>query len=339
MEPEGVQTSISAYHSFNRRLGVQQQPSQWVGIDVSKGTLDVYLRPSGAQFQVTNHRSGITELVQRLQTFAIQQVIVESTGGLERQVAQALQEAGIAVSIINPRQGRDFAKASGKLAKTDRIDAAVLAHFGAAIQPPITVFASDQGRALQEAVTRRRQLVEMLSAEKNRRASLQAKMRQNVERHIEWLQQQIQELDEEIERLSQTQAQWQSRIALLKSVPGVGQVIATTLIAALPELGSVSDKRISALVGVAPFNRDSGKFRGSRTIWGGRACVRSVLYMGTLVAVRHNPVLKRFYQRLVGRGKAKKLALTACMHKLLRILNAMVRDGQPWREPVTDGVI
>jgi transposase len=250
---------------------------------------------------------------------------------LEQEVAQALDDAGIALSIINPRQGRDFAKASGKLAKTDRIDAAVLAHFGEAIQPPITVLASDQDRALQDAVTRRRQLVEMLSAEKNRRASLRAKMRQNIERHIEWLEEEIEQLDEEIEQLSQTQAEWQSKITLLKSVPGVGPVIATTLIAALPELGRVSDKRISALVGVAPFNRDSGKFRGNRMIWGGRANVRAVLYMGTLAAVRYNPKLKAFYEHLLSQGKAKKVALIACMHKLLRILNAIIRDRKPWQ--------
>jgi transposase len=310
---------------------VQQQPSQWVGIDVSKGTLDVYLRPSGEQFQVPNQESGIAGLVKCLQAFEIEQVIVESTGGLELDVAQALQDASIAVSIINPRQGRDFAKASGKLAKTDRIDAAVLAHFGEAIQPPITVLASDHDRALQDAVTRRRQLVEMLSAEKNRRSSLRAKMRQHIERHIQWLEEEIRQLDEDIEQLSQAQAEWQSRITLLKSVPGVGPVIATTLIAALPELGRVSDKRISALVGVAPFNRDSGKFRGKRMIWGGRANVRAVLYMGALTAVRYNPILKAFYEHLLGQGKAKKVALVACMHKLLRILNAIIRDLKPWQ--------
>ncbi len=320
---------------------MQQQPSQWVGIDVSKATLDVYLRPSGEGFQVLNQESGIAELVNRLQAFEIEQVIVESTGGLELDVAQALQDANIAVSIINPRQGRDFAKASGKLAKTDRIDAAVLAHFGEAIQPPITVLASDQDRALQDAVTRRRQLVEMLSAEKNRRSSLRAKMRQHLDRHIEWLEEEIRTLDEEIEQLSQARAEWQSRITLLKSVPGVGPVIATTLVAALPELGRVSDKRISALVGVAPFNRDSGKFRGNRTIWGGRANVRAVLYMGTLTAVRHNPTLKAFYDRLLGQGKAKKVALVACMHKLLRVLNAIIRDRKSWQgatEPKAVGI-
>lgn len=317
---------------------MKKQPAQWVGIDVSKATLDVYLRPLAEQFQVQNQALGIADLVKRLEVIEIQQVIVESTGGLEQEVAQALQAAGIAVSIINPRQGRDFAKASGKLAKTDQIDAAVLAHFGEAMQPPITILASDSDRALQDAVTRRRQLVEMLSAEKNRRASLRGTIGQNIDIHIEWLEEQIRNLDEDIEALSQSQVEWQSRIALLKSVPGVGPVIATTLIASLPELGTVSDKRISALVGVAPFNRDSGKFRGSRQIWGGRANIRAVLYMGTLVAVRHNPVLKAFYERLLGQGKAKKVALIACMHKLLRILNAMIRDCKPWRAPISDVV-
>lgn len=309
------------------------QQSQWVGIDVSKAHLDVYLRPSGQQFQLKNQASGIIEFIQQLQAFEIQQVILEATGGFELEVAQALQAQGFAIAIINPRQARDFAKASGKLAKTDRIDAAVLAHFGEAMQPAVTVLASAHEQTLQEAVTRRRQLVEMLTAEKHRQSSLRGKMRQNVDEHVEWLEKRIAQLDDEIEQLTQVQEQWRSHRALLTSVPGIGKVIATTLIAALPELGQVSDKRISALVGVAPLNRDSGKYRGTRTIWGGRANVRAALYMGTLVAVQHNPVLKAFYARLLAQGKAKKSALTACMHKLLRILNAMIRDGQPWQPP------
>ncbi|NJO43393.1 MAG: IS110 family transposase [Cyanobacteria bacterium RU_5_0] len=312
---------------------MDQQP-QWVGIDVSKATLDVYLRPSAKRFQVSNQTSGIAQLIQQLQFFEIQQVILEASGGLELNAAQALQEYGFAISIINPRQGRDFAKASGKLAKTDRIDASVLAHFGQAMQPAITVLSSANEQALQEAVTRRRQLVEMLTAEKNRRTKMQGKMQQSIDAHLEWLEERIGELDNEIEQLSQSQAEWHSRITLLKSVPGIGSVIATTLVAVLPELGQVSDKRISALVGVAPFNRDSGKYRGSRTIWGGRSSIRAVLYMGTLVAVRHNPVLSIFYARLLAQGKAKKVALIACMHKLLRILNAIVRDRTPWQPPV-----
>jgi len=311
-----------------------EQQLQWVGIDVSKANLDIYLRPSGKQFQVKNQTTGIAELIQHLQAFTVQQVVLEASGGLELEVAQALQEQGFAISVINPRQGRDFAKASGKLAKTDRIDAAVLAHFGEAMQPTITVLASASEQALQEVVTRRRQLVEMLSAEKNRQSTLRGKMRQNLDVHLKWLEENIEELDREIEQLSQAQEQWRSRITILKSVPGIGNVIATTLVAALPELGQVNDKRISALVGVAPFNRDSGRYKGSRTIWGGRASVRAALYMGALVGIKHNPVLKAFYARLLGQGKVKKVALIACMHKLLRILNAMVRDGQLWNYPV-----
>lgn len=306
---------------------------QWVGIDVSKASLDVYLRPSGQAFQLPNGPDGLTELVERLEGVSVQQVILEATGGLEMAAAQTLQAQGLAVSVINPRQGRDFARASGKLAKTDRIDASVLAHFGAAMQPALSVLASSEQKALQEALTRRRQLVEMLTAEKNRQSQAQGKLRQRIETHLEWLQQGIKELDEEIEQLSQAQAQWRSAITLLKSVPGIGKVIATTLVAELPELGQVSDKRISALVGVAPFNRDSGRYRGTRTIWGGRARIRAVLYMGALVAVRHNPVIKAFYARLLAHGKAKKVALTACMHKLLRILNAILRDAKPWQAP------
>ena len=311
-----------------------EQQKQWVGIDVSKASLDVYLRPSGKQFQFNNQANDIVELIRQLQEFPIEQVILEASGGLELEAAQALQKQGYATSIINPRQGRDFAKASGKLAKTDRIDAAVFAHFGEAMRPGITVLASANEQGLQEAVARRRQLVEMLTTEKNRQSSLRGKMRQSVEEHLDWLEERIRELDREIEELSQSQAEWRSRVRILKSVPGIGDVIATTLVAALPELGQVSDKRISALVGVAPFNRDSGKYRGSRTIWGGRSSVRAVLYMGTLVAVRHNGVLKEYYVRLLARGKAKKVALIACMHKLVRILNAMIREGQLWQANV-----
>jgi transposase len=310
---------------------MNQKESQWVGIDVSKATLDVYLRPLGQVIQVNNEAMGIESLMAQFENLNIQQVILESTGGLEQDVAIALQRKGFAVSIINPRQGRDFAKASGKLAKTDRIDAAVLAHFGEAMKPPITVLATEEVQGLDDVVTRRRQLIEILSAEKNRRASLRPKMRENVDKHIKWLEEQIEELDQEIQDLSQSVTEWRAQSTLLRTVPGVGPVIAATLLVSLPELGKVNDKRLSSLVGVAPFNRDSGKMKGNRSIWGGRAHVRAALYMGTLVAVRYNPVLKEFYERLLAKGKEKKVALVACMHKLLRILNAMVRDSKPWQ--------
>lgn len=312
---------------------MNKQEPQWVGIDVSKATLDVYLRPLGQIIQVNNDALGIESLVTQFENLKIKQVILESTGGLEQDVAIALQNKGFAISIINPRQGRDFAKASGKLAKTDRIDAAVLAHFGEAMKPSITVLATEEIQGLEDVVTRRRQLVEILSAEKNRRAGLRPKMRANVDKHIKWLEEQIEELDQEIQDLSQSVTEWRSQSSLLKTLPGVGPVIAATLLTSLPELGKVNDKRLSALVGVAPFNRDSGKMKGNRSIWGGRAHVRAALYMGTLVAVRYNPVLKEFYERLLAKGKEKKVALVACMHKLLRILNAIIRDGKPWQTP------
>ena len=304
--------------------------AQWVGIDVSKATLDVALRPSQQKIQVPNTPEGMAKLWDQLSLLTIEQVIIEATGGYEQAVALDLHDRGLKVSVINPRQGRDFAKATGRLAKTDAIDAQMLAHFGEALKPAATVFASQTEQELQALISRRRQLVEMLSAEKNRVSIAKRRVLPDVEAHIDWLQDRIKQLDREIQTLSQSDVQWRSRLALLQSVPGIGPVISTTLLASLPELGTVSDKRISALVGVAPLNRDSGNARGKRWIWGGRASVRAVLYMGALVAVRHNPILKAFYDRLLAQGKAKKVALTACMHKLLRILNAIVRDQKPW---------
>jgi transposase len=303
---------------------------QWMGIDVSKAHLDVHFRPSQTSLRVANTAPGIAKLLGHLAAIEVEQVILEATGGLEQPVAQALHQQGMVVSVINPRQGRNFARATGQLAKNDAIDAAILAQFGEALRPAGTVFASESEQELQELVSRRRQLVEMLSAEKNRRSILR-KLPPDLEEHVEWLQERIRQLDREIDRLSQTQSEWQVKLDLLKSVPGIGPVISITLVATLPELGTLSDKRLSALVGVAPFTHDSGKFRGQRRIWGGRAVVRSALFMGTLVAVKHNPVLKAFYERLLTAGKAKKVALVACMHKLLRILNAMIRDQKPWQ--------
>jgi transposase len=305
--------------------------AQWVGIDVSKATLDIALRPSQQNIQVPNTAEGIVKLWEQLSVFTIQQVIIEATGGFEQAVALDLHDRGLIVSVINPRQGRDFAKATGKLAKTDAIDAQVLAHFGEALKPAATVFASQSEEELQALVSRRRQLVDMLSSEKNRSSIAKQRVLPDVEAHIDWLKDRIKQIDREIKDLSQRDVQWRSRLTLVQSVPGIGPVIGTTLLAALPELGKVSDKRISALVGVAPLNRESGSYRGKRRIWGGRAAVRAVLYMGALVAVRYNPVLKVFYDRLLSQGKAKKVALTACMHKLLRILNAIVRDQKPWK--------
>lgn len=235
--------------------------------------------------------------------------------------------------VINARQARNFAKAANQLAKTDQVDAAMLAWFGAALKPPLRPFATEAQAQLQDLVTRRRQLVEMLTAEQNRLAGLRGTAQADVEAHLDWLRQRVKQLDEQIEGQIQQCQEWQAKHTRLKSVPGVGKVVAATLLALLPELGQLSTQKISTLVGVAPLNRDSGQMQGKRTIYGGRAPVRQMLYMATLVAVRHNPVLRVFYERLLAKGKATKVALVACMHKLLTILNAMLKNGADWQPP------
>jgi transposase len=304
---------------------------QWVGIDICKNSLDVYIRPSAIVIQVKNNEAGIKELQQRLCQEQPSLIVLEATGGMEREAALTLQQAGLPVAVINPRQSRDFARATGKLAKTDAIDAKVLAHFAEAVRPEVRLMTDAASQQLNELVSRRRQLVEMLVAEKNRLAGTRQKMRQDIEVHIRWLEERIKQLDEEIEQVTQQSLLWRERIDILTSVPGVGKVVSSTLIAELPELGELPDKQISALVGLAPVNRDSGAMRGKRSIVGGRASVRAAIFMATLVAVRHNPILKAFYDRLVSKGKLKMVALTACMHKLLIILNAMLRDGKTWQ--------
>lgn len=310
------------------------QSIQFVGIDVSKQSLDVHLRPSGESFKVLNTRLGLEELAKHLPAASqVARVVLESTGGYERMAAVELTQQGYAVSVINARQGRNFAKAANQLAKTDQVDAKVLAWFGEAMQPPVRPLATEAQQQLSDLVTRRRQLVEMLTSERNRAAGLRGKAQASVEAHIEWLQEQVKELDREIEQQINQCQRWQQTQKLLVTVPGVGAVLSSTLLAALPELGQLSHKQIATLVGVAPLNYDSGQMKGKRRVFGGRAPVRQVLYMSTLVAVRYNPVLKGFYERLLGRGKLKKVALVACMHKLLTILNAMVKQGTPWLAP------
>jgi transposase len=310
-----------------------ENQSQWVGIDVSKATLDVYFRPMGKAVKVTNDEAGITDLVKQLKTVEINLIILEATGGLETEVIIQLQTALLPVAMINPRQGRDFAKATGRLAKTDAIDAQILAHFGEAMKPQVLAIESESARQLSELVSRRRQLVEIQTAEKNRSNRARGKALTNIEAHLEYLKRTLEELNQEIEQLTQLNQEWVAKINLVKTVPGIGQVISTTLVSDLPELGQLTAKQISRLVGVAPINHDSGQHQGKRRISGGRAHVRSVLYMGAVVAMRHNPIIKDFYARLVERGKSKKLALTACVRKMLVILNAMVRANQPWQSP------
>lgn len=307
--------------------------SQWIGIDISKATLDVYIRPLGKALRFANTESDISKLVEQLKSDSVNLIVLEATGGLETELVIQLQAAELPVALINPRQGRDFAKATGKLAKTDAIDAQILAHFGEAMQPQILAVESEESRQLSDLISRRRQLVEMQTAEKNRRERARGKALANIEAHLEYLDNCLEKLNQEIEELTQANQQWLEKINLLKTVPGIGQVISTTLVSDLPELGQLTAKQISRLVGVAPINHDSGQHKGKRIISGGRAHVRAILYMGAVVAMRHNPVIKAFYERLVGRGKSKKLALTACVRKILVILNAMVRQNQPWQLP------
>lgn len=304
--------------------------SQWVGIDVSKATLDVYIRPMGKALKVANTEVEISHLVEKLKSFDLNLIVLEATGGLETELIIQLQAALLPVALINPRLGRDFAKATGRLAKTDAIDAQILAHFGEAMKPQVLAIESETARQLGELISRRRQLVEMQTAEKNRRARARGKALADIEAHIEYLEERLKQLNQQIQELTQNNQQWIDKVNLLKTTPGIGQVISTTLVSDLPELGQLTAKQISRLVGVAPINHDSGQHKGKRMINGGRAYVRATLYMGAVVAMRHNPVIKAFYQRLVERGKSKKLALTACVHKMLVILNAMVRDNLPW---------
>jgi transposase len=302
----------------------------FIGIDVSKRHLDVAQRPAGSPWQVSNDPAGITALVARVAAVAPTGIVLEATGGLEAPVAAALATAGLPVAVVNPRQVRDFAKATGKLAKTDALDAAVLAHFAEAVRPPARPLPDGAAQALSELLARRQQLVEMLTAERNRRSSLTAGRQLRVDAHIRWLVAELADLTAELRQAIEASPVWRVREALLRSVPGVGPVVALTLVAELPELGAVDRKRLAALVGVAPLNRDSGRFRGRRAIWGGRARVRAALYMAALVGARHNPVLRAFAARLLAAGKPKKVVLVACMHKLLRILNAIARTGTPW---------
>lgn len=310
--------------------------SQWVGIDVSKATLDVYIRPMGKALKVGNTVLEISHLIEQLKLYDLNLIVLEATGGLETELVIQLQAALLPVALINPRQGRDFAKATGRLAKTDAIDAQILAHFGEAMKPQILAIESESARQLTELISRRRQLVEMQTAEKNRHALARGKALADIEAHIEYLEGRLKQLNQEIEELTRSNLEWIDKVNLLKTTPGIGQVISTTLVSDLPELGKLTAKQISRLVGVAPINHDSGQHKGKRMIHGGRAHVRATLYMGAVVAMRYNPVIKAFYERLVERGKSKKLALTACVHKMLVILNAMVRDNLPWR--VTDNL-
>ncbi len=302
----------------------------FVGIDVSKDHLDVAVRPTGEAWQVSYDSQGISDLVGRLRELAPQLVVLEATGGMELAVAGELAAANLPVVVANPRHVRDFARASGKLAKTDSLDAQVLAHFAEALQPEPRALPDADTQELGALVARRRQLVEMITAEKNRIRTATRRIRPKVQQHIRWLEENLEDLDQDLGDFIRSSPMWKDKEQLLRSTPGVGPVLSMTLLSDLPELGNLNRGEIAALVGVAPFNRDSGNFRGKRKVWGGRSQVRAALYMAALVATRYNPVLRAFYQRLCAAGKPKKVAITACMRKLLTILNVMVRDNCHW---------
>ena len=311
-------------------------PQVFVGIDVSKAQLDVALRPTADRWHVSNDEPGIATLVERLRTAQPTLVVLEATGGLEVPVTGALAEAGVPIVVVNPRHARDFAKATGRLAKTDPLDAQGLAHFAEAVRPSPRPLPDAQAHALTALLTRRRQVVQMLTAERRRLQSAPQRIRADIQAHITWLERRLARTDDDLAAAIRSSPLWRAKDALLQSMPGVGPVLSRTLVAEVPELGLVNRKEIAALIGVAPFNYDSGALRGKRAVWGGRAHVRAVLYMSTLAAVRHNPVLKAFYERLRAVGKAPKVALTACMRKLLTMLNAMLKHRTPWHENYAD---
>jgi transposase len=304
----------------------------FIGIDVAKDRLDVHVRPGGEAFAVARDGEGLAALAVRLGALAPQLVVLEATGGFEVTVASALAAAKLPLAVVNPRQIRDFARATGKLAKTDAIDAAVIAHFAEAVRPEPRPIPDEQAQALSELVARRRQVVDMIVAERHRQRQMtQRKVLRRIGRHLEVLQAELSEIERELGDAIRGTPAWREKDELLQSAPGVGPIVARTLLADLPELGTLDRKQVAALVGIAPINRDSGTLRGRRTTWGGRAKVRAALYMAALAACRRNARFVAYYSRLRNAGKPAKVALVACMRKLLVALNAILRDRRPWQ--------
>jgi transposase len=304
----------------------------YVGIDVCKRYLDVCVRSSGEYFRVENDDEGFKVIQERLSGYSPCLLIAESTGGYESDMVRALQKKGFSVAVINPRQARDFAKAVGRLAKTDKIDAGVLAHFGEAIKPTPKEISSNEEESLSALAQRRRQLVDMLTVEKNRLSQAHGSIVKGIKKSLEFLTKQLKEVEKQLAERIKGDEERSRKTEVLKSIRGVGQIIAMTLIADLPELGKVSHREIAALAGLAPLNRDSGLMQGKRSIWGGRATVRTALYMGALVGIRFNPALKAFYEKLCQAGKRKKVALIACARKLLTIMNSMIKYNTKWQQ-------
>jgi transposase len=302
----------------------------WIGVDVSKESLDVAVRPAGEAWSAQNNNVGMKALTGRLKKLKPQLIVLEATGGYEYELALRLSKAGLPVAVVNPRQVRDFARAVGKLAKTDPIDARILAHFAEAVKPPCRHVKDQKLDELDQLVTRHRQLVEMIVAERNRRMSLRGDAQNDIDVTIRFLQGRLKQVDERLKTLIEKNPEWNHKAQLLNSVPGVGPVLISSMIAELPELGTMNRKQIASLVGVAPFNNDSGKSRGRRHVWGGRAHLRALLYMSVVAGLRFNATIRSFYQHLRQAGKPAKVALVACMRKLLVQLNAMVRSAQTW---------
>lgn len=303
----------------------------YVGVDVAKDSLDLAVNNSKETRQFKNDHKGITNAVRHIADLRPVRIILEATGKYEIPLAAELQANSLPVVIVNPRQVRDFARATGILAKTDRIDARILALFGLQIRPEVRALPNQKAREMSNLLSRRRQLIEMLTAENNRLLQADISIRPGIETHITWLEEAVSSINDDLDRQIKNSPSWIAKDRLLKSVPGVGKVVSTTLLIELPELGKINRRKIAALVGVAPLNRDSGTLRGKRRVWGGRAKLRAVLYMAALVGTRRNPVIAAFYERLVKAGKAKKVALVACMRKLLTILNAILSSKTVWR--------
>jgi transposase len=313
------------------RITAGKELRMFVGIDVSKAHLDVAVRSGPEPWRLRNEEAEIHSLVRRLQELAPALVVCEATGGYEKALVAALAAAQMPIVVVNPRQVRDFAKATGKLAKTDAIDAGILALFAERVRPEPRELKEEDLQAFEALLTRRRQLIEMITAERNRAGITQAAaVKTRIQEHLTWLGRELDTLDQELDQAIQDSPLWRAKEDLLRSVPGVGPILSRTLIAELPELGRLRSREIAALVGVAPLNRDSGTLRGKRMVWGGRAPVRAALFMAALVAKRHNPVIRAFYERLLEKGKPKKVALVACMRKLLIILGSMLRHGTRW---------
>jgi len=309
----------------------------FVGIDVATAQLDIAVRPSGERWAVPNDASGVTTLVDRVQALQPTLIVLEAPGGLERLVASALATAGLPVVVVHPRQARDVARATGQLAKTDALDARALAHCADAIRPTPRPVPDVQTQALRALLGRRQQLVAMRTAEQNRLAGTSGRLQADMTAPIAWLNARLTALDDDLDTALRSSPLWRENDDLFQSAPGIGPVCARTLLLALPELGTLTRQKIATLVGVAPLTCDSGTLRGRRMIWGGRARVRTVLSMATLVATRFNPRIKAFYERLLAAGKVKKVALTACMHKFLTMLHAMLKHRTPWQGQAVQG--